>query len=165
MGANDYQMNYNVDMVFCIDTTGSMYPVLNMVKQNALNFYNDVTKVMTEKAKKIHQLRVRVVAYRDYLADGNTAMRVTDFFNLPEQSAEFEQCVRSLEADGGGDEPEDGLEALALIAQHSARIAAVLLDVVMPRMDGFQLLEVLRRIWQKISRSLRIGGETVRCRE
>ena len=113
MGANDYQMNYNVDMVFCIDTTGSMYPVLNMVKQNALNFYNDVTKVMTEKAKKIHQLRVRVVAYRDYLADGNTAMRVTDFFNLPEQSAEFEQCVRSLEADGGGDEPEDGLEALA----------------------------------------------------
>ena len=108
MGANDYQMNYNVDMVFCIDTTGSMYPVLNMVKQNALNFYNDVTKVMTEKAKKIHQLRVRVVAYRDYLADGNTAMRVTDFFNLPEQSAEFEQCVRSLEADGGGDEPEDG---------------------------------------------------------
>ena len=106
-------MNYNVDMVFCIDTTGSMYPVLNMVKQNALNFYNDVTKVMTEKAKKIHQLRVRVVAYRDYLADGNTAMRVTDFFNLPEQSAEFEQCVRSLEADGGGDEPEDGLEALA----------------------------------------------------
>ena len=113
MGANDYQMNYNVDMVFCIDTTGSMYPVLNMVKQNALNFYNDVTKVMTEKAKKIHQLRVRVVAYRDYLADGNTAMRVTDFFNLPEQSAEFAQCVRSLEADGGGDEPEDGLEALA----------------------------------------------------
>ena len=93
MGANDYQMNYNVDMVFCIDTTGSMYPVLNMVKQNALNFYNDVTKVMTEKAKKIHQLRVRVVAYRDYLADGNTAMRVTDFFNLPEQSAEFEQCA------------------------------------------------------------------------
>ena len=65
MGANDYQMNYNVDMVFCIDTTGSMYPVLNMVKQNALNFYNDVTKVMTEKGKKIHQLRVRVVAYRD----------------------------------------------------------------------------------------------------
>lgn len=42
-------------------------------------------------------------------------------------------------------EAEDGLEALALIAQHSARIAAVLLDVVMPRMDGFQLLEVLKK--------------------
>lgn len=41
-------------------------------------------------------------------------------------------------------EAADGLEALALIAQHSARIAAVLLDVVMPRMDGFQLLEVLK---------------------
>lgn len=63
-------MKYNVDMVFCIDATGSMSPVLETVKQNALNFYDDVTKVMNEKQKSIDRLRIRVIAFRDYLADG-----------------------------------------------------------------------------------------------
>jgi len=40
-------------------------------------------------------------------------MLVTDFFNLPQDAENFEKCVRSLRADGGGDDPEDGLEALA----------------------------------------------------
>ncbi|MBQ7875783.1 MAG: VWA domain-containing protein [Clostridia bacterium] len=112
MGSN-YKITYNVDMVFCIDCTGSMDNIIDIVKNNALNFYQDVTKVMEQKNKHITQLRVRVVAFRDYIADGQDAMLVTDFFRLPEEAAEFEQCVRSLQADGGGDEPEDGLEALA----------------------------------------------------
>ena len=41
-------------------------------------------------------------------------------------------------------EAENGLEALSLINQYAPRIAAVLLDVVMPEMDGFQLLEELK---------------------
>ena len=36
------KMTYNVDMCFCIDATGSMGPVINTVKQNALSFYKDV---------------------------------------------------------------------------------------------------------------------------
>ena len=111
--AGNYKLTYNVDMVFCIDCTMSMEYILNVVKTNALNFYEDVTKKMEEKHKHISQLRVRVVAFRDYLADGKDAMLVTDFFRLPEQAEDFERCVRSLQADGGGDDPEDGLEALA----------------------------------------------------
>ncbi|MDD3219249.1 MAG: VWA domain-containing protein [Lachnospiraceae bacterium] len=113
MGANDYNITYSVDMVFCIDTTGSMYPILGTVKKNALNFYNDVVRVMAEKNKNISQLRIKVIAFRDYIADGEEAMLVTDFFDLPSQNPDFECCVNSLTADGGGDEPEDGLEALA----------------------------------------------------
>jgi two-component system OmpR family response regulator len=37
----------------------------------------------------------------------------------------------------------DGLEAMTALANH--RPAAMLLDVSMPRMDGFQLLDALRR--------------------
>lgn len=111
--ASNYKMTYNVDMVFCIDCTGSMDAILDIVKNNALNFYQDITSVMESKNKHITQLRVRVIAFRDYLADADQAMLVTNFFKLPEQAAEFERCVRSLEADGGGDDPEDGLEALA----------------------------------------------------
>lgn len=109
----NFKLTYNVDMVFCIDCTGSMKKIIDIVKSNALNFYQDVTATMSMKNKHITQLRVRVVAFRDYLADGENAMLVTDFFRLPEEAAEFEKCVSSLEADGGGDIPEDGLEALA----------------------------------------------------
>ncbi|MBR4308604.1 MAG: VWA domain-containing protein [Oscillospiraceae bacterium] len=113
-------MDYSVDMVFCIDATGSMEDftgtqtkIINMVKQNAVNFYSDITQLMDQKRKVIRQLRVRLVVFRDYMADDEHAMMVTDFFNLPQQSEEFEACVNSIIADGGGDIPEDGLEALA----------------------------------------------------
>ncbi len=110
--AGNYKITYNVDMVFCIDATGSMGGVLDMVKKNAMNLYNDVIEAMARKSKTIDKLRIRIVAFRDYIADGDEAMLVTDFFNLPEQTAEFERCIRSIEAGGGGDDPEDGLEAL-----------------------------------------------------
>ncbi len=110
--SNNYKITYNVDMVFCIDATGSMGGVIDMVKNNALHFYTDVVNAMAAKNKTIDKLRVRIVAFRDYIADGNEAMLTTDFFSLPEQAADFEACVRSIEASGGGDDPEDGLEAL-----------------------------------------------------
>lgn len=113
-------MDYTVDMVFCIDATGSMEDVtgsqmkiINLVKQNAINFYADLNEAMNVKRKAVRQLRVRIVAFRDYLADGDQAMLVTDFFLLPQQAKEFEACINSIHADGGGDIPEDGLEALA----------------------------------------------------
>lgn len=115
-----FTMDYTVDMVFCIDGTGSMEDfsgsknkIINMVKENAVNFYSDFDGIMTRKGKKVRQLRVRVVVFRDYLADGKNAMMVTDFFMLPQQAKEFEACIQSIHADGGGDIPEDGLEALA----------------------------------------------------
>lgn len=108
-----FQLTYNVDLVFCIDCTGSMRRLLEIVKTNALNFYHDVLRNMEKKHKRIDEMRIRVIAFRDYIADGDEAMLCTDFFKMPDEATAFEECVRSLKADGGGDEPEDGLEALA----------------------------------------------------
>ncbi len=45
-------------------------------------------------------------------------------------------------------EAGDGLQAVGLLQNHSAEIALVLLDIVMPNMDGFGVLEVMnRRHW------------------
>lgn len=111
---------YNVDLVFCIDATASMEEfdggqdrIINMVKRNCLNFHSDFCRRVEEKGKKVNQLRIRIIAFRDYLADGGHAMLETDFLRLPQQMAEFEACIQSIRADGGGDVPEDGLEALA----------------------------------------------------
>ena len=112
MGSN-YKLTYTVDLVFCIDATMSMDPILTTVKNNAINLYPDLQETMKKLGKTVQQLRVRVIAFRDYLADGDEAMLVTDFFELPAQAEDFEACVKSIEAKGGGDDPEDGLEALA----------------------------------------------------
>lgn len=112
MGSN-YQIKYNVDMVFCIDVTGSMQNIIEIVRNNALNLYNDVSKCMEQKGKRIDTLRIRVIAFRDYLADEEDAMLVTNFFTLPQDADDFKKCMDSLVAKGGGDDPEDGLEALA----------------------------------------------------
>ena len=107
-----YQLSYHVDMVFCIDATGSMRHVLDIVKQNALSLYRDIVSVMEKKRKVISRMRIRVIAFRDYKADGDQAMMASDFFTLPDQAQQFYDCVNSVVACGGGDIPEDGLEAL-----------------------------------------------------
>ena len=111
----NFKVNYNVDLVFCIDATGSMEPIIGAVKGRALNFYSDVMRAMDKKKKKIGTLRIRVIAFRDYMAsvtDGIEPMLVTEFFTLPENSEAFASCINSIRAEGGGDIPEDGLEAL-----------------------------------------------------
>lgn len=112
MGSN-YKMSYAVDIVFVIDATGSMDGLIDIVKQNALSFYSDLMTIMSRKSKVIHSLRIKVIAFRDYVADGEDAMLMTDFFDLPSETEDFRDTVNSIEAFGGGDEPEDGLEALA----------------------------------------------------
>ena len=112
MGSN-FKATYHVDLVFVIDATGSMTDLIDLVKTNALNFYPDLMRVMEEKKKVIDSLRIKVVAFRDYIEDREDAMLRTNFFTLPKDDMVFRDTVNSIEAFGGGDEPEDGLEALA----------------------------------------------------
>lgn len=107
-------VSYAVDIVFCIDVTGSMDPILDAVKANALGFYDDVQTNLVAKGKNVAQLRVRVVAFRDLVADGGAAIEESPFFALPDDRARFSEFVGGLTAEGGGDAPESGLEAVAL---------------------------------------------------
>jgi hypothetical protein len=107
-------LSYAVDIVFCVDVTGSMTPILDQVKANALRFYSDVQSNLTAKGKTIDELRVRVVAFRDIVADGEAALQESPFFELPADETGFSDFVNGLFAEGGGDAPESGLEAVAL---------------------------------------------------
>lgn len=112
-GSYGEQFSYNVDMVLCIDATKSMDPVIQMVKDNAKRLPDDVLRKAEDKQKKINQLRIKLLLFRDYLADREHAMEMTDFLDMPAQKEAFCGAVNSIQALGGGDEPEDGLEALA----------------------------------------------------
>jgi len=111
-----YQGNlqYAVDIVLCVDATLSMYPVLDDVKASALQFHDRLKHEMVKKGKAISQLRLKVIAFRDFGDNASDAIQQTDFLHLPSEAEHFEQFVRGIDASGGGDIPESGLEALAL---------------------------------------------------
>lgn len=115
-GTSQYGMNlgYAVDIVFVIDITGSMTPVIEQVKHGAMTFHDRLMATMQAKDKYVSSLRLRVVAYRDYYDNPGDALFHTPFFRLPDEAAHFHTYVSGLFADGGGDEPESGLEALGV---------------------------------------------------
>lgn len=103
----------NVDVVFCIDGTGSMGPLIDNVKDNIKKFKEDLVEGLLAASTSISSLRTKVIVFRDYKND-DPAIEISDFFDLTTgaDDAAFENCVNSIEAFGGGDEPENGLEAL-----------------------------------------------------
>lgn len=102
---------YNVDICLCIDKTGSMQSIINTVKNNALNLYKDITEMLDKSQKTVNKLRIKVIWFGDYKADSEP-MLISPFFVLPEETSQFETVVKSVNANGGGDAPEDALEAL-----------------------------------------------------
>jgi hypothetical protein len=107
-------LKYNVDIVFCIDVTWSMGGILETVKANALKFYPDLQIALSEKDKNVNSLRIKVIAFRDFEADGSNALEQLDFVKIPDQVSQFDSFVKGLKPLGGGPIPENGLEAVAL---------------------------------------------------
>jgi len=110
-------LKYAVDIVLCIDATASMAHVLDDVKASALSFHDKLSVEMAAKGKSISQLRIKVIAFRDFGDCADDALEQTDFLTLPDRAVEFDKFVHGLEADGGGDIPESGLEALSVAVQ------------------------------------------------
>ena len=106
--------DYCVDLVMCIDATMSMAPILEEVKENAISFYGKFVEAMEEAGKDVEKLRIRVIAFRDFKADDEPIVDSANFFDLPDESEAFESFVRGIEPSGGGDVPENALEAIAL---------------------------------------------------
>ena len=104
----------NVDIVFVIDATKSMDPIIEMVKDSTMHFHEELTKVLEASGKRVNKLRVKVNWFRDFYFDGDQAYGESEFFNLPGDEEAFRDFVSSIEAKGGGDDPETSLEALTL---------------------------------------------------
>ena len=68
-GLDPVKWDYNIDIIMCIDATGSMDPILDEVKKTALSFEGIFREAMESKGKMVDQLRVKVIAFRDYIID------------------------------------------------------------------------------------------------
>jgi len=103
-----------VDIVFVLDVTESMQPYIDAVKQNVINFAKDLQE-------NNRDYRLGLVTFEDYVvsqpADCNCEYRNT----MTSDVHKFTEWVSSLHAGGGGDIPEDQLDALAYAASFPFR--------------------------------------------
>lgn len=107
------ELVYNVDMVLCIDRTGSMSPIIDVTKKEAIRFVEETKRKLDAEGKKVNQLRIKIIYFGDYWVDGTDAMAESGFFTLPSQNSEYEAFLDKPLV-GGGDEPESALEAMVL---------------------------------------------------
>lgn len=93
-----------LDVVFCIDTTGSMGSMIDSVKSRV----QDIVK-RYQDSREAAQTRFAVVQFKDVKEDGYPPTTVQGFTSDGEAVI---QAVKSLGARGGGDELEDVNDAL-----------------------------------------------------
>ncbi|MBF6560605.1 MAG: FHA domain-containing protein [Candidatus Binataceae bacterium] len=98
-----------VDIVFVLDVTESMQPYIDAVKQNIIQFAQDL-------AANNRDYRLGLVTFEDYVVseypDCNCEYRNT----MTSDVQKFIGWVGGLHAGGGGDIPEDQLDGLAYAA-------------------------------------------------
>lgn len=118
-----------IDLVFVLDTTGSMSEEIHAVKDTLRKVARDASKLQTT-------IRVGLVEYRDR---GDAF--VTRVYPFSTDLNEFSRRIESLQAGGGGDTPEhfnEGLRvALSELAWNdgaSARLAFLIADAP-PHLD------------------------------
>ena len=104
----------NVDIVLCIDGTSSMSGTLDAVKNSSKSIYTQLKSKCENHGKLIEEMRIRIVYFGDFAADGNKALITSRFFTMPGEERDYKTTVNNLSLCHGGDSPENGLEALAI---------------------------------------------------
>ena len=92
-----------LDVLFLIDATGSMADEINQLKENIRAISAQIEALPAQP-----DVRFGMVTYRD-----RGDAYVTQTFDFTPDVAEFAEILAEVEADGGGDYPEDLNEALS----------------------------------------------------
>ncbi len=103
-----------VDLVFVIDSTGSMSPYITNVKNNVAEF----ARAIGESGVT---LRLGLIDYRDITSDGIDSTKVHEPGYSPwMQVSEFIKELTTVGAYGGGDEPETPIDGLGNLVKSDA---------------------------------------------
>ena len=133
-GATASQGTARLDLVFCIDTTGSMGDEIAQIQSTVQEI---ITKTQALPAKP--DLRVGMVLYGD-----RGDIYTTRVYDFTTDYTKFKSAVASIAMTGGGDIPEDlnsgledAIESLEWNNQESARMVFLIGDAA-PHMDYSQ---------------------------
>lgn len=95
-----YKKVCSTDLLFLIDTTGSMWSYINAAKDQVKSIMDDIKKTFFNEA----EVRIAVVGYKDHGDDPNI-----EFLDFTTSSDEVRDFLGKLDAIGGADTPEDVL--------------------------------------------------------
>lgn len=103
------KINAQADIVFVIDTTGSMGSTIANVKNNIIGFIDELREddIVANYA---------LVDYRDITCDGRnyTNVHKNGIFNFYSNPESFKCAISSLKVSGGGDIPETAIDGLEM---------------------------------------------------
>lgn len=101
----------NADIVFVLDATATMGVFIDRFRRE---FLPEFTKQIEKIAEKDGgaDVRYKFIIFRDYGSEGASAIKQSGFYKIPEEEEKLNHEMLYIEAGGGGDSPENGLEAI-----------------------------------------------------
>jgi von Willebrand factor type A domain len=108
------------DVVFLIDVSGSMAPIIDALRKNIEAFVDSLSSGGANNAAPVRDWRGKVVGYRDIEAASSEGVEWIEDHPFVRDTAALKGQLASLTAEGGGDEPESLLDALYKVATMEA---------------------------------------------
>lgn len=108
------------DIVFVVDISGSMAPCIDALRQNIETFVSTLSSGDANNAAPVKDWRAKVVGYRDFEAAESEGLPWIVDNPFVRDPAALKAQLASLQATGGGDEPESLLDTLFKIATMEA---------------------------------------------
>ena len=108
------------DVVFLIDVSGSMAPIIDALRKNIEAFVDSLSAGGANNAAPVRDWRGKVVGYRDIEAASSEGIEWIEDHPFVRDTAALKAQLASLKAQGGGDEPESLLDALYKVATTEA---------------------------------------------
>ena len=108
------------DVVFLIDVSGSMAPIIDALRKNIEAFVDTLSSGGANNAAPVRDWRGKVVGYRDIEAAASEGLEWIEDHPFVRDTSALKAQLASLKAQGGGDEPESLLDALYTVAKMEA---------------------------------------------
>ena len=108
------------DIVFLIDVSGSMTPIIDALRKNIEAFVDSLSSGEANHAAPVRDWRGKVVGYRDIESAPSEGLEWYEDHPFVRDTAALKAQLAGLKAQGGGDEPESLLDALYKVATMEA---------------------------------------------
>ncbi len=108
------------DIVFLVDVSGSMQPILDALVRNIEVFVDSLSRGDANNAAPVKDWRGRVVGYRDIETADHDGVPWIEDHPFVRDAVALKAQLATLRAQGGGDEPESLLDALYTVATMEA---------------------------------------------
>ncbi|ANY77445.1 hypothetical protein BB934_03750 [Microvirga ossetica] len=108
------------DIVFLVDVSGSMSPCIDALRRNIEAFIDSLSQGDANNAAPVRDWRGKVVGYRDIEAAQAEGLPWIVDNSFVRDAGALKVQLGTLQANGGGDEPESLLDALYMVASMEA---------------------------------------------